>query len=92
MRSQKLEVRSEAQDSEPAAVALKVAVDRLSKPFDIQSLISNLGSLSSPINTFFDEVMVMAEDAELRASRLTLLQRIVVQADGIADLSKLEGF
>jgi glycyl-tRNA synthetase beta subunit len=36
--------------------------------------------------------MVMSDDPGLRASRLALLQRIVSQADDIADLSKLEGF
>ncbi|KPL82456.1 hypothetical protein SE15_09895 [Thermanaerothrix daxensis] len=44
------------------------------------------------INRFFDEVLVMAEDAGLRANRLGLLQRIVALADGVADFSKLEGF
>jgi glycyl-tRNA synthetase len=44
------------------------------------------------INRFFDEVLVMAEDEQLRRSRLALLQRIAALADGVADLSKLEGF
>ncbi len=44
------------------------------------------------INRFFDEVLVMAEDAGLRANRLGLLQRIVALADGVVDFSKLEGF
>lgn len=44
------------------------------------------------INTFFDEVLVMTEDDELRTNRLALLQRIVALADGVADMSKLEGF
>ncbi len=44
------------------------------------------------INTFFDEVLVMVEAPELRNNRLALLQRIVKMAQGVADLSKLEGF
>ncbi len=44
------------------------------------------------INTFFDEVLVMTEDDKLRENRLALLQRIVALADGVADMSKLEGF
>jgi glycyl-tRNA synthetase len=44
------------------------------------------------IDKFFDEVLVMAEDPQVRANRLALLQRIAALADGIADLSKLEGF
>jgi glycyl-tRNA synthetase len=37
-------------------------------------------------------VMVMAEDQALRENRLALLQHIAALADGIADLSRLEGF
>ncbi len=44
------------------------------------------------INRFFDTVLVMAEDVPLRQNRLGLLQRITALADGVADLSKLEGF
>jgi glycyl-tRNA synthetase len=44
------------------------------------------------INTFFDQVLVMAEDQVLRENRLGLLQRTFALADGVADLSKLEGF
>ena len=44
------------------------------------------------ITRFFDDVLVMAEDQNLRVNRLALLQRIVDLADGVADLSKLDGF
>jgi glycyl-tRNA synthetase len=35
---------------------------------------------------------VMAEDERVRRNRLGLVQRIAALADGVADLSKLEGF
>ncbi len=44
------------------------------------------------INRFFDQVLVMCEDERLQHNRLALLQRIVSLADGVADLSRLEGF
>ena len=44
------------------------------------------------INRFFDEVLVMADDERLRQNRLGLLQRIAGLAEGVADMSKLEGF
>ena len=37
-------------------------------------------------------VMVMAEDQTLRENRLAQLQHIAALADGIVDLSRLEGF
>jgi len=36
--------------------------------------------------------MVMVEDKSIKENRLGLLQRIASLSNGIADLSKLEGF
>jgi glycyl-tRNA synthetase beta subunit len=44
------------------------------------------------VNRFFDEVLVHAKQASLRRNRLALLQRVVALAEGVADLSRLEGF
>ncbi|MEW5867953.1 MAG: glycine--tRNA ligase subunit beta [Chloroflexota bacterium] len=44
------------------------------------------------VNRFFDAVLVMVEDECLRRNRLGLLQRIRALAQGVADLSRLEGF
>jgi glycyl-tRNA synthetase len=48
--------------------------------------------LVAPINTFFDEVMVMAEAEKVRHNRLALLQDIRDLTNGYADLSELQGF
>ncbi|HSF81850.1 MAG TPA: glycine--tRNA ligase subunit beta [Anaerolineales bacterium] len=44
------------------------------------------------VNLFFDKVLVMADDQALRENRLGLLQRIGALADGVAEMSRLEGF
>jgi glycyl-tRNA synthetase len=44
------------------------------------------------INSFFDKVLVMADDSLLRTNRLGMLQVIAQMADGVADFSRLEGF
>jgi glycyl-tRNA synthetase len=92
VRSQSPDARVQTTDTESEAIALAQAIDALAKPADVQSLISNLQSLTPSINAFFDKVLVMADDPGLRAARLALLARVVAQAEGIADLSKLEGF
>ena len=51
-----------------------------------------LRSLQAPINRFFTDVLVMAEDPAVRQARLALVQRIAALPDGIADLSQLQGF
>jgi len=45
-----------------------------------------------PIDLFFEDVLVMVEDESVRMNRLNLLGRIVALADGVADMSRLEGF
>ena len=79
-------------DSDPATQALAKAVAAQSQPVDVAGLMQNIAALVGPINVFFDKVMVMAEDPAIRNARLTLLQRIVAQASGLVDLSKVEGF
>ena len=59
---------------------------------DVQALLNSVVALIPSINTFFDQVLVMAEEPAVRENRLGLLQRIAGLADGVADLSKLEGF
>jgi len=44
------------------------------------------------ITQFFDDVLVMADEKDLKENRLALIQRVVALAAGIADFSKLEGF
>jgi len=44
------------------------------------------------ITKFFDEVLVMDENQLVRENRLGLLQKIAAMANGVADLSRLEGF
>jgi glycyl-tRNA synthetase beta subunit len=58
----------------------------------VHELFSAFMPLIPPITRFFEDVLVMAEDQDLRMNRLALLQRIVKLADGVADLSRLEGF
>ncbi|MCZ6861069.1 MAG: glycine--tRNA ligase subunit beta [Alphaproteobacteria bacterium] len=50
-----------------------------------------LARLREPVDTFFDEVTVNAEDGKLRANRLRLLSSIKATMDKVADFSKIEG-
>jgi glycyl-tRNA synthetase len=81
---------------EPAEVELYRAVQALESDVadtgSIDAFLQKVEILLPAITTFFDDVLVMAEDAGVRENRLGLLQRIVHLADGVADLSHLEGF
>lgn len=72
--------------------AYQDAQARLDASRTVDELFEAFQPMVEPINVFFDKVLVMAEDETLRENRLALLQRITEMADGIADLSKLQGF
>lgn len=62
-------------------------------PFQqVGELTEALEQLQPVIDEFFDNVLVMADDEALRGARLDLLAAIAGLSDGLADLSKLEGF
>ncbi len=56
------------------------------------ALSESLDLLREPINAFFEAVLVNAEDPETRQARQALVQHIARLPQGIADLSKLQGF
>jgi glycyl-tRNA synthetase beta chain len=53
--------------------------------------LGQLAQLRPAIDGFFDEVMVNAEDPQLRANRLSLLSQLRGLFGGVADLSRLPG-
>jgi glycyl-tRNA synthetase len=79
---------------EPAERDLNAALQSsiVHRPSSIDEFLTIITTLIPSINTFFDKVLVMAEEPAVRQNRLGLLQQIASLADGLADLSKLEGF
>ena len=56
---------------------------------DYAKLLTQLAALQPAIDTFFDDVLVMAEEPALRTNRLALLNRIGQNIYAVADLTKL---
>lgn len=56
---------------------------------DFDKALLIIASLKDPVDAFFDGVLVMAEDAEVRNNRLALLGSIAALFDQFADFSKL---
>jgi glycyl-tRNA synthetase beta chain len=50
-----------------------------------------LASLRAPIDTFFEDVLIMDKDEKLRENRLRLLNRFVAVFKDVADFGKLAG-
>jgi glycyl-tRNA synthetase beta chain len=58
---------------------------------DYEARLRALAGLRGPVDRFFDDVMVMAEDPKVRANRLGLLAETVALFYRIADISRLGG-
>ena len=58
---------------------------------DYAGAIGALSKLRSPVDAFFDGVLVMAEEPRLRENRLRLLNRAVADFLEVADFSKMMG-
>ena len=61
------------------------------KEKDFATATRALATLRAPVDRFFDEVTVNADDAALRANRLRLLAGIRAATAGVADFSRIEG-
>ena len=58
----------------------------------LETYFNEFQKIITPINRFFETVMVMAEDEAIKTNRLGLLQRIARVPNNMVDLSLLEGF
>ena len=79
---------------EPAEVALYEATTKMraefgAAPSSLASFVAAAAPMVAPIGTFFDRILVMAEDPDLRAARLGLLASFADLACGVLDWSKL---
>jgi glycyl-tRNA synthetase beta chain len=57
---------------------------------DYGALLKQLASLKEPVDAFFDQVMVMVEDEQVKKNRLALLARLQELLQGVADISMLQ--
>ena len=65
------------------------AADRLRQARDYSQALTEISKIGPTVDAFFDKVMVMVEDDELRANRLALLQTMLKEFSTIADFSEI---
>ncbi|MGB9072297.1 MAG: glycine--tRNA ligase subunit beta [Terriglobales bacterium] len=81
----------EESEKELAALIPQTAasVEKLRAARNYQTALLEIAKLRPAIDRFFDKVMVMVEDDNLRANRLALLQTVVKEFSTIADFSEI---
>jgi glycyl-tRNA synthetase beta chain len=65
------------------------SVEKLRAARDYERALLEIAKLRPAIDKFFDKVMVMVDDDNLRANRLALLQTLVKEFSTIADFSEI---
>ena len=68
---------------------ISLKVTPLMEGKNYQEALTELAQLKTPIDTFFDSVMVMSDDEAVKINRLTLLNEIRNSFFAIADISQL---
>lgn len=71
------------------AVALIEPVSRCAAKSDYVGVFKELLKLRDPVNTFFDDVLVMCENAQIRENRLSLLRLVDGLFRTLADFRKV---
>jgi len=71
--------------------ALADAVAAATAERQYTAALGRLAQLRPAVDAFFDQVMVMDENPQLRVNRLALLARLQALFSGVADLSRLPG-
>ena len=74
-----------------AVTALTPLVETDLANLDYTGALMRLAALKAPVDRFFDEVMVMAEEPLVRANRLGLLNTLGRLMNSVADISQLSG-
>jgi glycyl-tRNA synthetase beta chain len=69
---------------------VSLQVEPLFDAGDYAKGLKMLAALQGPVDTFFDQVMVMADDLPVRQNRLVLLSRINSLCTRVADISRLQ--
>jgi glycyl-tRNA synthetase beta chain len=83
-------LREESEKELAALIPQTVAtVQKLRAAHDYEEALRQIATLRPAIDKFFDKVMVMVDDDNLRANRLALLQTVVKEFSTIADFSEI---
>jgi glycyl-tRNA synthetase beta chain len=72
-----------------AFTGVKPTIERHIASRNYTDAMNAIKSLAAPINTFFDKVLVMDKDEEIKQNRLALIKDIKTTSFSVADFSKL---
>ena len=69
---------------------VEIQTEPLYSDRDYATILTKLASLRAPVDSFFEQVMVMVEDTAIRENRLRILKQLQSLLQGVADISLLQ--
>ncbi|MEO7030524.1 MAG: glycine--tRNA ligase subunit beta [Acidobacteriaceae bacterium] len=82
-------VQAEERELARWSAELAVKAEELRRVGDYRGALQAIAALRAQVDGFFEAVMVMAPEAELRGNRLALLMRIAADFSRVADFSEI---
>lgn len=79
----------EEQDLYQATQGLGPKINQALARKDFQAALGVLAAVKPTVDAFFDKVMVMAEDEDIKRNRLSLLKALAQQMNAVADIAVL---
>ena len=76
-------------DLHARAIAARIEVERQKRAGRYREALQSVAALRPTVDRFFDDVLVMAEDEQIRKNRLTLLSGLLSEFSTIADFSEI---
>ena len=73
-----------------AVLSVRNSIESAVAARDYAAALRDIGTLRAPIDRFFDEVRVMADDEKVKANRITLLSAVRALFVRIADFSRIQ--
>jgi glycyl-tRNA synthetase beta chain len=80
---------AEEKNLHEAFIKIRETVFILISQEDYSGVLSELAHLREPVDAFFETVLVMAEDDQIRRNRLSLLEEISTLFHNVADFSRI---
>ena len=90
--NEELELVDKGLFSSEAETDLWEALSSIGPSDTADDFLNDFASIIPAVTSFFDEVLVMDDDLDVRSNRIALLRSVTQMADGVVDMSKLDGF
>ena len=58
----------------------------------VDDFLNSFAIIVPAVTSFFEEVLVMADDLDVRSNRIAVMRSVSQLADGVVDMSKMDGF